>query len=148
MIETIGAFIVAAGVLVFVVNVFISLRQPKTATDDPWDGQTLEWATSSPPPVYNFAAMIPVNSPRPFWDAKYGPHSEFAENPKTIDLSGGSTAHVHLPNPSIWPLLLSLALTIFAVGIIFGPQTGWILAPIGVVLMFGSFLGWLAQPAG
>lgn len=148
MIETIGAFIVAAGVLVFVVNVFISLRQPKTATDDPWDGQTLEWATSSPPPVYNFAAMIPVNSPRPFWDAKYGPHSEFAENPKTIDLSGGGTAHVHLPNPSIWPLLLSLALTIFAVGIIFGPQTGWILAPIGVVLMFGSFLGWLAQPAG
>lgn len=148
MIETIGAFIVAIGVVVFVVNIFISLRKPKTASDDPWDGQTLEWGTSSPPPVYNFATMIPVNSPRPLWDAKYGPHSEFADNPKTVDLSGDGKVQIHLPNPSFWPLLLSLSLAVFAVGVIFGPQTGWILAPIGIVAMFGSVLGWLAQPAG
>ena len=158
LIETIGAFIVALGVLIFVFNILSSLRQAKTANDDPWDGQTLEWATSSPPPVYNFASMIPVNSPRPLWDAKYGPHSEFADNPKTIDLSGGGKAHIHLPNPSLWPLLLSLALTVFAIGIIFSQQIatlfggepilGFTVAIAGIVGIFVTFVGWLAQPAG
>lgn len=101
--------------------------------------------------------MIPVNSPRPLWDAKYGAHSEHADNPKTIDLSGGGTAHVHLPNPSLWPLLLSLAITVFAVGIIFAPAfgemfgdplLGYSVAIAGVVAIFGTFIGWLAQPAG
>ena len=95
LIETVGAFIVALGVVVFFVNIFISLRQPKTATDDPWDGQSLEWATSSPPPVYNFASMIPVNSPRPLWDAKYGPHSEFADNPKP-SISRAAAKHIFI----------------------------------------------------
>jgi cytochrome c oxidase subunit 1 len=148
LIESAGAVIIAVGVVIFVWNIIISLRQPKTATDDPWGGQTLEWATSSPPPVYNFATMIPVTSPRPLWDAKYGAHGEFAENPKTIDLSGGGQAHIHLPNPSFWPLLLSLALTIFALGLIYGPQTLYIVAVVGVIGIFLSFLGWLAQPAG
>ncbi len=148
MIETLGAFIIAVGVLVFMWNIFVSLRQPKTASNDPWDGQTLEWATSSPPPVYNFASMIPVTSPRALWDAKYGSHGEFAENPKTVDLSGDGKAHIHLPNPSFWPLLLSLALTVFAIGVIFGPQTSFIVAIVGVIGIFVTFLGWLAQPAG
>lgn len=148
LLETLGAFTVALGVLIFVVNILMSLRAPKTAGDDPWDGQTLEWATSSPPPVYNFASMIPVNSHRPLWDAKYGPHSEFAENPKTIELSGGGTAHVHLPNPSFWPLLLAVAIGILAFGVIFSAETNWIVAPIGIVAIFAAFIGWLAQPAG
>lgn len=148
LIETIGAFMVALGVLIFIVNIVISLRGKATAGNDPWDGQTLEWATSSPPPVYNFASMIPVNSPRPLWDAKYGAHSEFADSPKTVDLSGGGKAHVHLPNPSYWPLVLSLGLAIFAVGVIFGHETGWFLAPVGIVVLFAGLIGWLAQPAG
>lgn len=148
LLETLGAFTVALGVLIFVINILISLRAPKTAGDDPWDGQTLEWATSSPPPVYNFATMIPVNTHRPLWDAKYGPHSEFADNPKTVELSGGGTAHVHLPNPSFWPLLLAVAIGILAFGVIFSAETNWIVAPIGVVAIFATFIGWLAQPAG
>jgi cytochrome c oxidase subunit 1 len=148
LIETVGAYMIALGVLVFMVNILISLRTKPTSGPDPWDGQTLEWATSSPPPVYNFAEMVPVNSPRPYWDAKYGPHSEFADKPKTVELSGGGKMHVHLPNPSFWPLVLAFALTLLAVGIIFGPQTGWLIAPVGVVAMFLGILGWLAQPAG
>ncbi len=147
LLETVGAFTVALGVFIMLINIITALRKPKTAENDPWDGQTLEWATSSPPPAYNFATMIPVNSPRPLWDAKYGAHSENVEQPKKIDLSGGGKAHIHLPNPSIWPLLLSLALAVFAVGVIFGPQTGWIVAPIGVLGIFVTFIGWLAQPA-
>lgn len=157
-IETLGAFTIALGVLLMLVNIWMSLRAPKTAGNDPWDGQTLEWATSSPPPVYNFATMIPVNSPRPYWDAKYGAHSEFAEKPKTIELSGGGKAHIHLPNPSFWPLLLALALTVFAFGVIFSPEIGTALggglalgfsvAVIGVLGLFLSLIGWLSQPAG
>src|SRR5581483_9736101 len=102
-------------------------------------GQTLEWATSSPPPVYNFATMVPVNSPRAYWDAKYGMHSEHADNPNKVDLSGGGTAHVHLPNPSFWPLITAFGLAVFAIGVIFGPETGWIVAPLGIVVLGVGF---------
>ncbi len=164
LIETAGAFIVALGVLNFLINILVSLRQKATAGNDPWDGQTLEWATSSPPPVYNFATMIPVNSPRPLWDAKYGPHSEFAANPKTIDLSGGGKANIHLPNPSIWPMVLTLGMTIMAVGIIFGFDGSPLALDIsglgaslkylpiglvaGIVVFFVGLIGWISQPAG
>ena len=56
LIATIGAFIIALAVLVFLVNVIYSLRRgDRSPADDPWDARTLEWSTSSPPPEYNFA---------------------------------------------------------------------------------------------
>ncbi len=69
--ETIGAFIVALGVLIFTINVIRSMMQAPTNPADPWDGHTLEWATSSPPPVYNFVTIPEVRSRRPMWDQKY-----------------------------------------------------------------------------
>jgi cytochrome c oxidase subunit I len=71
LLETIGAFILAFGVLIFIINLFRSLSKPATNPADPWDGHTLEWATSSPPPVYNFATIPEVRSRRPMWDQKY-----------------------------------------------------------------------------
>lgn len=70
-IETVGAFIQAVAVLIFVYNILISLRSGKEAGKDPWDAWTLEWATSSPPPAYNFAIIPVVNSRRPMWDLKH-----------------------------------------------------------------------------
>ena len=60
--STIGAFMIGVSVLPFLWNVFITLRGPSNAPDDPWDGNTLEWATTSPPPPYNFdvAAADPL----------------------------------------------------------------------------------------
>jgi cytochrome c oxidase subunit I len=72
MISTIGSFILGVGVLVFVWNVILSLRHGAPAGDDPWDGQTLEWATTSPPPERNFDSLPPIRSERPFFDQKYG----------------------------------------------------------------------------
>ncbi|MDO8754740.1 MAG: cbb3-type cytochrome c oxidase subunit I, partial [Anaerolineales bacterium] len=70
-IETIGAFIIAVSTLIFIINFFVSLRKKATNEADPWDGFTLEWKTSSPPPVYNFAEIPTVRGRRPLWDEKH-----------------------------------------------------------------------------
>jgi cytochrome c oxidase subunit 1 len=74
-----GVLFQAAAVLVFLVNVSIALRRGERAGDDPWDAWTLEWATASPPPPYNFEIVPVVGSRRPLWDLKHpadpdGPH--------------------------------------------------------------------------
>lgn len=68
LISTIGSIILGISVLIFVWNVFKSLKHGKHAGDNPWNAWTLEWATSSPPQVYNFKAVPPVHGRRPLWD--------------------------------------------------------------------------------
>ncbi len=79
LIATLGVPFQAAAVLIFLINVAISLRRGERAGDDPWDAWTLEWATASPPPPYNFETAPVVASRRPLWDLKHpddpdGPH--------------------------------------------------------------------------
>jgi cytochrome c oxidase subunit 1 len=71
LVETIGAAIIAIGVLIFIVNFFVSIRKAATNEVDAWDGFTLEWKTASPPPVYNFSEIPSVRSRRPLWDEKH-----------------------------------------------------------------------------
>ena len=79
LIASLGVPIQAAAILIFVVNVVISLRRGERAGYDPWDAWTLEWTTASPPPPYNFETVPVVASRRPLWDLKHpddpdGPH--------------------------------------------------------------------------
>ncbi len=134
LLATVGAFILAAAMIVFLYNILVSLKNGKLAGDDPWDGDTLEWATSSPPQVYNFAKIPSVASRRPLWDVKHGGKP----------LETAKEAHgIHLPAPSIMPLVLAVGLTIMMIGLIYG------LIPlvIGLVIFVAALFGWINQPA-
>ncbi|MGC1783215.1 MAG: cytochrome c oxidase subunit I [Acidobacteriaceae bacterium] len=71
MLITVGAFIQAIAILIFLYNLVRSHFHGELAGNDPWDAWTLEWATTSPPPVYNFADEPIVRSSRPLWDVKH-----------------------------------------------------------------------------
>jgi cytochrome c oxidase subunit I len=74
LIESIGAGIIALGVLTFLVNVFVSLRRRVPAGLDPWLGHTLEWAAPSPPPTHNFESPLPpIRSYAPLLDLRHEP---------------------------------------------------------------------------
>jgi cytochrome c oxidase subunit 1 len=72
VVSTVGAFLVAASTIVFLWNLFASLRAGEVAGDDPWEGNTLEWATTSPPPAYNFDHLPEIRSERPLFDLRHG----------------------------------------------------------------------------
>ena len=63
-----GAMLIAIAIIIFFWNVLASLRHGEIAGDNPWNAWTLEWATSSPPPLHNFTVVPPIHSRRPLWD--------------------------------------------------------------------------------
>ncbi len=68
LLETLGSYLLAGGLLLVAANLAISLRRGPPAGDDPWGGDTLEWATTSPPPPYNYAVIPKVTSAYAMWD--------------------------------------------------------------------------------
>ena len=71
LIASVGVIFQAAGVACLIWNIIRTLRNGAPAGNDPWDAWTLEWATTSPPPEYNFAVLPEVRSSRPLWDLKH-----------------------------------------------------------------------------
>lgn len=73
MISCIGLCLLLGGILMQIIQLVVSIRNRKQRLDttgDPWDGRTLEWSTTSPPPFYNFAKIPVVHSRDPFWEMK------------------------------------------------------------------------------
>jgi cytochrome c oxidase subunit 1 len=70
LLSTFGSLVIGIAIVIFVWNFVTSLSLGPPAGDDPWGGHTLEWATSSPPPVHNFSSLPPITSDRPLLDAR------------------------------------------------------------------------------
>jgi cytochrome c oxidase subunit 1 len=72
LLSSIGSFVLGASVLLFLVNIWVSRRHRVPAGNDPWEANSLEWATTSPPPPHNFDSLPPIHSERPVRDARVG----------------------------------------------------------------------------
>lgn len=141
---TIGAYIVALSVLVFLVNVVRSHRRGALAGDNPWMADTLEWGTTSPPPAYNFARVPVVEGRSALWartpDAPLvtGLSTTRREVLVTTMLDAKPHSRHEDPRPTIWPLLAAIAISVTFIWLMFSPwAVVW-----GGVLMFLTFLGW------
>jgi len=129
MITTIGSFLFAIGVLLFFINVIVSLRLGALAGPNPWDAGGLEWATLSPPPPQNFTVIPEVGSRHPLWEDRLGEADAssinkglaFDQGRYTIGssvLDGEPDAVLVMPGDSFLPVLLSLALTVLFAGML------------------------------
>ncbi len=146
-VATIGAFTLAASILLFIVNIFVSYAKSKKMEKpgpDPWDARTIEWMIPSPTPEYNFDPIPTVTQLDDFWYRKYGETEDgrLVRIAKTEDVTQPEhEAHVHLPSPSYWPIVTAFGLPVAAYGLIFSM---W-LALIGGLIVVAGIYGWATE---
>ena len=149
-VASVGSFVLAIGVLMFLINVVYTARNAPVAPADPWDARSLEWMTSSPPAEHNFDAIPTVHELDEFF------HRKYEENEATGEIHQVSTyeeimadeatradKHIHLPSPSYWPIILALGLPLIAYGLIFAR----LLAVFGAVVVLLAMFGWSMEPS-
>jgi cytochrome c oxidase subunit 1 len=152
LMATIGAFIIAFAVLIFLVNVIFTQVRGEQAPEDPWDARTLEWMTSSPPPEFNFEHIPTVEHRDEFWHRKYTeddegrlvklPPSDAAAIPARRDPN--EPHNIHMPSPSYWPFVIALALPVMGYGFVF---KFWWLCGVGALLLLFGVQAWTSEPA-
>ena len=145
LLATGGGVLMAAAVLVFLGNVVRSLRRGEVAGDNPWGAGTLEWATSSPPPPYNFFHGPTVAGREPLWENRkdqpvvVGLRRDVRDVLVTRVLDADPDHRIAFPDPSIWPLVSAIGTTILFIGSIYTPWAvvwGAIPAAIGLTGWF------------
>ena len=163
-----GGFLMAFSVLLFIINVIYSARKRVPAGDDPWDGRTLEWSMSSPPPHYNFENIPNVEHRDDFWFRKHpeliaeyyhDEHSgelrapsgaQFDDDDDSAEDEHANQHHdeddhghdIHLPDMSYYPFILALGLTIIGAGL----MTYIPVIIVGVVILLWGLIGWSMEP--
>jgi cytochrome aa3-600 menaquinol oxidase subunit 1 len=132
MLSFAGAGIMTIGFLLIVYNVYYSVRYaPRNIGSDPWDARTLEWATHTPVPEYNFAIQPHVASEQAFWDAKKKGHNLFPEK----------LTEIHMPNNSGMPFILGAIFFVWGFSFVFAIWPLLIIATLAIFacLAFRSF---------
>jgi cytochrome c oxidase subunit I+III len=142
---TVGAILMALGGLVFVVNYFVSHRRGAPAGDNPWGASTLEWATSSPPPVYNFLDLPTAGGRDPLWEQPpdqpivTGLHEDAREVLVTKTLDADPEHREEFPKPSSWPFWCSVTVAAFFIGTVFTAKSVLWTTPFVFITLVGWF---------
>ncbi len=149
--ETIGSYVLAAGLLLIAVNLTVSFFRGPVAGPNPWNAPTLEWTTASPPPEYNFAVIPRVSSPYPVWDAADRVEDRRRLERGELVLDRGhemiaSTVRdavpdeiLDLPSESASPILLALPVTAVFVMLL---TSHFAIAGIFALLAAAALVGW------
>jgi cytochrome c oxidase subunit 1 len=150
LISTIGAGVIALSILMFFLNAVLARTRGRIAEADPWDGRTLEWSTSSPPPEHNFDEIPIIQKRDDFWYRKYLVEPEgdivrvFAGGADAPVAETGPTEHIHMPDPSYWPIFAAAAIPVIAYGVIF---ESWTIGITGALLTIIGLFGWALEPS-
>ncbi len=151
MVATIGTVILTIGVIVFLVNVWVSRKHPP-APADPWDARSLEWLTTSPPKEHNFDRTPTVHALDEFFHRKYEDVGEGDQHEYVQRMTGeqviaeeeaNADAHIHLPAPSYWPIVLAFGLPVMAYGVLYNV----LLIAAGAAIVLMAVYGWLLEGA-
>lgn len=150
LVSSIGSFILSVGILFFLINVVKTARSKQQAPLDPWDARTLEWLTTSPPKAHNFDRIPVVHHLDEFFHRKYeedtATHTmkKVAEGEDLVRAEeAAADAHIHLPSPSYWPLVLAIGVGILGLGIIYGIP----MMVIGAAITLFASYGWVLEPS-
>jgi cytochrome c oxidase subunit I len=161
-ISTLGAFVLALGILALIINVLASIRTGEQAGDNPWQGGTLEWATTSPPPAYNFRTLPLVRSLRPVLEQPgLNEHVQQAHDPadsvdssdpfkhetlETTLLEAWSERSIHMSEGTVIPFWAVLALAGVFSGIL--ARQAWIVSASVIALLILLILWLQPEEAG
>ncbi|MBG7604812.1 MAG: cytochrome c oxidase subunit I [Actinobacteria bacterium] len=149
-VSTIGAFILGVGALLFLFNIWASRKNPP-APIDPWDARSLEWLTESPPKEHNFDRIPSVNSLDEFFHRKYEDVGEGDQHDYKRVATGAEVianeeahadAHIHMPSPSYWPIVLAFSVPVLAYGVIYSS----LLIAAGAAIAIMAMFGWALEP--
>lgn len=151
MVSTIGAVVLGLGVILFTYSLLRDMRSGEEAGADPWDGRTLEWSLSSPPPHYDFAELPIVKDRDPVWLEKHpelveqrDPISEAADDPPEGPVFDPE-ADIHIPAGSWYPFIMSVALYIGGMAAVY---ENWSLGIVMLLIIVISTYGWAFEGVG
>jgi cytochrome c oxidase subunit 1 len=151
MVSTIGSFILAFSVLLFIINILYSRHEAHKpgaipAGNDPWDARSVEWISTSPPPAHNFDVVPEITELDELWHRKYAEdeRGRLVRVARTEDVvDKGVATNVHMPAPSYWPLVVAFGLVIVGYGMIFS----LVMAAVGGFILFVGVYGWALEPS-
>ena len=144
LLATVGAGVLALGLVVYLINFLHSRRHGAAAGDDPWGADTLEWSTSSPPPPYNFLRLPTVGGRYALWSRRQdqpevvGLRNDRREVLVTNTLDAEADHRDVLPGPSIWPFILGLGVGVTFIVSIFTPWG----VPLGMLPCAVALVAW------
>ena len=133
-----GAALLAVGMVALIYNVVSGWIKGKRAEGDPWDARTLEWSIASPPPEYNFVEIPTVTEVDDWWATK----RRKERTPVIAGASEDEEHSIHLPQPSYWPIVVSIGLLIGGYGLIYH----YAISVVGVAIALFGVYAWSFEP--